>query len=198
MARVNYTLAQVMTPNRKDKDEQPASSGEARYRKHFERLLQRRGDPEAAVLEAGDLWPVLQRLGMATEVSEDELCDMLKSSGYADETGALDFEQFIKFAKDFKLLESNHVYMRERKKGNYSDRGPLGELFEILDVGEETGFSSLDFIQALGRVDTEITEETADSLVRYANLHIGVKINFQQFVRVLRKERQKYLQGQDN
>ena len=156
----------------------------------FKRLLSHRGGPEAT-LTAGALCNILKKLGMAPDVTEDELCAMLKLSKHADEYGTMDFNRFTIFAKDFMLLESLRAYKASRLK----DQGPLGAFFTALQLGEElSGFTSGDFDDVFFELDIELTEESADSLARYANLHPGVNITFEQFLKVLRKQHEEYMQ----
>jgi len=132
------------------------------------------------------LWQVLRNLGMSSEVEEDELCNMLKLSGYADEAGALSFISFTLFSLDFKLLESLRTYNASFLKGEL-DRGALGRFFGALEAGAESGFMCYDFVAAFRELQMILTDEDADSLVRYADLprDVSISFTFEQFLETL-------------
>jgi len=169
----------------------------------FQRLIAA-VNPGSPVFPARSLGKILKNLGMSPEVEDNELRDMLKISGYADEDGNLDRKRFIVFAKDFKLLESLRAYKasalnREVYQGpdeesfSVLDRGPLGNFFGMLGVGEALGFVKNDFILAFDRLEMKLSDEDADTLLRYADLHRGIKITFEQFLTVLRRENEGYM-----
>lgn len=172
-------------------------SRETRHRKDcrvcFQRLIGCRADYMTTALKASVLCPMLKNLGMTSDITKNELRDLLKVPGYADESGVIDFERFTIFAEDFKLMESLHIYKCSWILGEF-ERGPLGDFFGVLKEAEDAEFLSFYFTEAFNKLDMELTDESADSLERYANLHKGVKINFEQFLRVLCKEHGNYLQ----
>lgn len=61
---------------------------------------------DAEAIRASILCALMKDVGMADDVEEDELEEMLISSGHADVDGNMTYDQFVVFATDFKLFES--------------------------------------------------------------------------------------------